>query len=150
MKKLLFAIAVVGALCVPLFVSSTTTYAQTTTVSDSLTNPGLYNPSSTAVNPYDQPYTATPEIPSPGMSTKDSAESLIIRIANWTAALLGLAAFGYLVMAGFIYLTALDNEQAATKAKHMVVQVVIGVLVILSAYAIVFTLLGGRGRIFFY
>jgi hypothetical protein len=53
---------------------------------------------------------------------------------------LGPAAIAFTIYAGFMYLTALDNEERATKAKRMIVEGVVAIVIIYGAYALVNTL----------
>ena len=52
---------------------------------------------------------------------------------------LGPIAVGFTIYAGFMYLTALDNEERATKARRMIVAGVTGIIFIYAAYALVNT-----------
>ncbi|MCK5472315.1 hypothetical protein KAI54_03970 [Candidatus Gracilibacteria bacterium] len=70
--------------------------------------------------------------------------SAIGMITGWTNFMLpfvGALAIAALVYAGFLYLTAAGNEEQTGKAKKIIIWVVIGIIVIFSAYAIVNTLL---------
>ncbi len=53
---------------------------------------------------------------------------------------LGPLAVAFTIYAGLMYLTALDNEEVANKAKRMIVAGVTAIVIIYSAYAIVNTL----------
>lgn len=50
----------------------------------------------------------------------------------------------FTIGAGFLYLTSLDNQERATKAKHMIVAGVTGIIIIYIAYALVNTILGAE------
>ncbi len=50
--------------------------------------------------------------------------------------LLGVAFFLLLMYAGFLYLTAAGDEEKVKKAKNLIVSAVIGMILILSSYAI--------------
>ena len=52
---------------------------------------------------------------------------------------LGPVAIIFTIYAGFMYLTALDNEERANKAKRMIVAGVTGVVMVYAAYALVNT-----------
>ncbi|MFA6458002.1 MAG: hypothetical protein WCV72_01250, partial [Patescibacteria group bacterium] len=62
---------------------------------------------------------------------------------NFTLPFVGVIAIAALIYAGFLYLTAAGNEDQAKKAKNIIIWVVIGIIIIFSAYAIVNTLLSG-------
>ena len=53
---------------------------------------------------------------------------------------LGPIAIAFTIYAGYRYLTALDNEERATKAKRMIVEGVVAIVIIYGAYALVNTL----------
>ena len=53
---------------------------------------------------------------------------------------LGPAAIGFTIYAGFMYLTALESDERAKKAKGMIVAGVVAIVIIYGAYALVNTL----------
>lgn len=53
---------------------------------------------------------------------------------------LGPMAIVFTIYAGYMWLTALDNEERATKAKRMIVEGVVAIVIIYGAYAMVNTL----------
>ncbi len=74
--------------------------------------------------------------------------SAIGMIAGWTNFVLpfiSVLAIAALIYAGFLYITGLGNDEQIQKAKKIIIWVVIGIIVILSAYAIVNTVLSGDG-----
>lgn len=114
-------------------------------------DPGLYNPTVPAtVSPYDRVFGYIPQVPSSQLTTERSGEQFILRVINWLLIFLGLIGFFYLILAGFLWATAMEKEDQITKARNIIIQVVIGSIVVLAAYAIVFTIVGGRGRLYFY
>ncbi|MFH1410220.1 MAG: pilin [Patescibacteria group bacterium] len=54
--------------------------------------------------------------------------------------LLGPMAIVFTIYAGYMYLTALDNEERANKAKRMIIEGVVAIVMIFGAYALVNTL----------
>lgn len=82
-------------------------------------------------------------------NTYDSAIGSITGWTNFTLPFVGVIAIAALVYAGFLYLTAAGNDDQTKKAKNIIIWVVIGIIIIFSAYAIVSTLLlsndGGSG-----
>jgi len=62
---------------------------------------------------------------------------LVNIISNWVFIVAGLVAFFYLIYAGFTYLTAGGNPDAAKKGQQGILNAVIGLIVIFLAYAIV-------------
>lgn len=70
-------------------------------------------------------------------------------IAGWTNFVLpfvSVLAIAALVYAGFLYITAMGNEDQTSKAKNIIVWVVIGIVIIVSAYALVNTVMSGRAN----
>lgn len=53
---------------------------------------------------------------------------------------LGPVAIAFTIYAGYMYLTALDNEERANKAKRMIVEGVVAIVIVYGAYALVNTL----------
>ena len=60
---------------------------------------------------------------------------------------LGPAALLFTIYAGFLYLSALDDEERTKKARSMIVAGVTGIVIIYSAYALVNTFYGGIASI---
>lgn len=73
----------------------------------------------------------------------NTSRSAIEMITGWTNFLLPFVsalAIAALIYAGFLYITAAGNNEQSEKAKKIIIWVVIGIILILSAYAIVNTL----------
>ncbi|MBD3311350.1 MAG: hypothetical protein GF349_02535, partial [Candidatus Magasanikbacteria bacterium] len=60
----------------------------------------------------------------------------VARIINVALGLLGIIMVVILVYAGFLWMTAAGNDEQVGKAKKMIMAAVIGLAIILSAYAI--------------
>ncbi|MFA5070291.1 MAG: hypothetical protein WC528_03335 [Patescibacteria group bacterium] len=71
-----------------------------------------------------------------GLGTADLKAS-VINILQWILGLLGLIAVVILVIAGFMWMTAAGNEDKIDKAKKMISGAVIGIIIILLAWAII-------------
>jgi len=71
-----------------------------------------------------------------GLGTADLA-STIIKIVQWVLGFLGLIAVIMIMYGGFIWMTAAGNEERIKKAKKIIVRAVIGLLIVLLAWAIV-------------
>jgi len=67
---------------------------------------------------------------------------LLTNIINWALTLVGLLAVLMLIIGGFRYLTAAGNEEATTKAKNTIIYALIGIVIVILAYAIVATVTG--------
>ncbi len=79
-----------------------------------------------------------------------NAIGMITGWTNFALPFIGALAIAAIVYAGFLYITSAGNNEQTEKAKKIIIWVVIGIIVIFSAYAIVNTLLsgnsGGGGR----
>jgi len=73
---------------------------------------------------------------SAGLSNTWDLPTLIGRFISIALGILGLVFVVYVVYAGFLYLTAQGEETNVKKAKKMLSQAVIGLVLIVSAYAI--------------
>lgn len=62
--------------------------------------------------------------------------------------LLGIAIFGYFVYGGFLYLTSQGAPDTLKKAKAILTNTIIGLLIILAAYAISFFILTQLSTVF--
>jgi hypothetical protein len=62
---------------------------------------------------------------------------LVVRIITWILILAAVIAFFYLIYAGFTYLTAGGNPDAAKKGQQGIINAVIGIIIIFLAFAII-------------
>lgn len=70
-----------------------------------------------------------------GLGTKDIRET-VASIINVALSLLGIVAVVIVLAGGFTWMTAAGNEEKVDKAKKMIFAGIIGLAIILSAYAI--------------
>lgn len=70
-----------------------------------------------------------------GLGTKDVRET-IASIINVLLGLLGIIAVGIILIGGFKWMTAMGNTENVDKAKKLIFQGIIGLVIILSSYAI--------------
>lgn len=68
--------------------------------------------------------------------TKDDPRLIVSRIINVALGVLGTIAVVLIVYAGFLWMTAGGNDDQAGKAKNIIFAAIIGLVIILSAYAI--------------
>ena len=68
--------------------------------------------------------------------TKDDPRLVVARIINVALGILGTIAVVLIVYAGFLWMTAGGNDEQAGKAKSIIFASIIGLVIILSAYAI--------------
>ena len=76
-----------------------------------------------------------------GIADESSFRQALITWTNFFLGFLALVAMIALIFAGFLYITAAGNEEQAGKAKKIIIWVVVGIIVILLAYALVNTLI---------
>ncbi|MBU4257169.1 pilin [Patescibacteria group bacterium] len=71
------------------------------------------------------------------LSTKDKDISLTIgKVVGAGLAFIGVIFFLLIIYGGLLWMTARGNEQQVTKAKDLIISAVIGLVIVLSAYAI--------------
>lgn len=66
-----------------------------------------------------------------------TVSQLILTIINIILALAGLIAVLILIIGGFRYVTSFGNEEAVEKAKKMIINAVIGIVIIILSFVIV-------------
>jgi len=77
--------------------------------------------------------------------TSSPLQTIVALIINTVLGILGIVFVAYLVYGGFVWMTAAGNQEDVGKAKKIIINSVIAVIVILLAFAIanfVFTSLG--------
>lgn len=79
---------------------------------------------------------ATGNIAYGGTPPATDITGVISNLVTTVIGLLGIAFFLLLLYAGFLYLTALGDEDKVAKAKRLIASGVIGMIIILSAYAV--------------
>jgi hypothetical protein len=70
-----------------------------------------------------------------GLGTKDVRET-ISSIIRAFMGLLGIVAVCIILYGGFIWMTAAGNEEKVSEAKKLIISGIIGLVIIMSAYAI--------------
>jgi hypothetical protein len=70
-----------------------------------------------------------------GLGTRD-IRSTIASIINVLLGLLGIVAVVIILVGGFKWMTAMGNEEAVKKAKSLLFEGIIGLIIVLSAYAL--------------
>lgn len=70
-----------------------------------------------------------------GLGTKD-VRVTVASIINVLLGLLGIIAVGIILIGGFKWMTAMGNTENVDKAKKLIFQGIIGLVIVLSAYAI--------------
>jgi len=78
---------------------------------------------------------------STGLGSRDIRET-IASIINVALGLLGIVAVVIILLGGFKWMTAMGNDDAIKKAKQLLIAGVIGLVIILTAYAIATFVLG--------
>lgn len=81
--------------------------------------------------------TATKEVlADTGITHTESFGDLVIKYVNFILPYLALAAFVGFIYAGFLYVTAYGNDEQLQKAKKILIWVVVGLLLVITSYAI--------------
>ncbi len=75
-----------------------------------------------------------------------SLRQYILNVLNFGLTFLGLIAVAFIVYAGFLYVTSAGDDGNMEKAKKIILYAVIGILVILAAFALVNTVIQNAGR----
>ena len=75
-----------------------------------------------------------------------SLRQYILNVLNFTLTFLGLIAVVFIIYAGFLYVTSGGDDGNMEKAKKIILYAIIGILVILAAFAIVNTVIQNAGR----
>jgi len=68
--------------------------------------------------------------------------TIIGKIVGTGLAFLGVVFFILIIYAGYLWMFSMGNEQTATKAKEIIIAAVIGLVIVLAAYAVT-SYLGG-------
>lgn len=72
-----------------------------------------------------------------GYMTEDAnAITIISAVVSTVISLLGVVFIGLMIYGGFIWMTARGNEERVTKAKDLMTAAVIGLIIVMMAYAI--------------
>jgi len=76
-----------------------------------------------------------------GISTYENAEYLLIRIINFVLWFLGLAMLVMMIYAAYTMMTAAGNDDQFGKGKKIMTGAIIGFLVVIASYSIIFTIM---------
>lgn len=67
-----------------------------------------------------------------------SAEAMVANLINIVLSIIGVFFLILMIYGGGLWMTAMGDEQKVTKAKSLITAAVIGIIVIISAYAITY------------
>ncbi len=70
----------------------------------------------------------------------NEAKELFAQVTNFIAGTIGTLSFAMMLYAGYMYVTARDDEEATSKAKKIITGAILGVVLALAAFAITNTL----------
>jgi amino acid transporter len=73
--------------------------------------------------------------------TESNALVIIENIINIVFGLLGIAALGFIIYAGYLYLTSRGEDKKVKEAKDILTYTIIGIIVIVAAWALVWFIL---------
>jgi len=71
-----------------------------------------------------------------GYKTATSVEDIISKIIQIALSFLGVVFLVLLIYGGFLWMNARGNEEQVTKAKNLITAAIIGLIIVISAYAI--------------
>ena len=71
-----------------------------------------------------------------GVPTDRQLQDIIVLVINSVLGLLGVIFLVLIIYAGFLWMTAGGNEDQVGKAKGLLINAIIGVIIIVAAYAI--------------
>ena len=69
------------------------------------------------------------------------------KVINWFLGLVGLLAVLMLIIGGFRYLMSAGNDEATGKAKNTILYAIVGIVIVILSYAIVFTITNALGSV---
>lgn len=69
-------------------------------------------------------------------TTVDTPDPIIAVVIRVTLSLLGVIFLVIMIYGGFVWMTAMGNEERVTKAKNLIIAAIIGLLIIVGAYII--------------
>lgn len=78
----------------------------------------------------------------PEIVAEGSLRAIVLRIVNYFLGFLGLLAVIMVIYGGVTYVTAAGKDEAVGNAKKIIMYALIGIIIILLAFAIVNTVLG--------
>ncbi len=81
-----------------------------------------------------------------GLGTADLKET-VINIIQWVLGILALVAVVMIIIGGFQWMTAAGNEERIEKAKKVISAAVIGLIIVLLAWAIVIFVAGTTANV---
>ncbi len=70
--------------------------------------------------------------------TVTKPETMVSQVIPIVLGLLGVAFLGFMIYAGITWMTAQGNEQKVEKAKNIITESIVGLIIVMAAYAIVF------------
>jgi len=81
-----------------------------------------------------------------GLGTSDLKET-VVNIIQWVLGILALVAVVMIILGGFQWLTAAGNDEKIEKAKKIISAAVIGLIIVLLAWAIVIFVAGTTANV---
>jgi hypothetical protein len=81
------------------------------------------------------------------ISATPSPELIAGRIVQIVLSLLGVAFLGFMIYAGIMWMTAQGNEQKVEKAKSMITESIVGLIIVIAAYAIAYFVINWFGAL---
>lgn len=79
-----------------------------------------------------------------------SPERIIGRGIQFVISFLGILFLGFMIYAGILWMTAGGDEKKVEKAREMIIESIIGLVIVVLAYALVYFITSFLGMSFFY
>ncbi|MEI7792780.1 MAG: hypothetical protein WCI57_04825 [Candidatus Berkelbacteria bacterium] len=86
------------------------------------------------------------DLTSKNAPTVTNLNNLFDKTTNLIALVAGMLAFIYLVYSGILYLSAAGNPDSAKKGQQGIVNAIIGIIIIVAAWAIINSINGTTGQ----
>jgi len=74
-----------------------------------------------------------------------SFRQLLLTFLNFFLGFLGIIAVIMVIYGGILYITAAGNQENIDKGKKIIMYAIVGIVIILLSFALVYTVLGGLG-----
>ncbi|MBI3115543.1 MAG: hypothetical protein HYZ09_03590 [Candidatus Kerfeldbacteria bacterium] len=81
-----------------------------------------------------------------GLGTADLKDT-VINIIRWVLGILALVAVSFIIIGGFMWMTAAGNDERIDKAKKTISAAVIGIVIVILAWALVIFVAGTTANV---
>jgi len=81
-----------------------------------------------------------------GFNTVVTADNIIGVIIQTALSLLGVIFLGIMIFGGYLWMTGRGNEERVTRAKNLIWAAIVGLIIVVSAYAISYFIISKAGE----